>query len=853
MAERSLTYRGIAAFKAGNHEEARRFFTAAVQENPRNATAWLGLAACIDDPARKQFCLQKTLALDPQNAAAQRMLARLEAPVQVQPPPSAPASLPIPPAPPPPFASQQSDRPPELQLRDQLLESSPPAYEPAHPDAAPGPVAPRRPRLLIAAVLTLLGLILLGTVGWWLFTRYLQPRLAARAAAIPTQEGGLPALPGSTLPPSTSPGEDQPITANPNFQQLFRFGGGLLSDMALTPDGNTLVLATSLGIDLYALQEWSAGAAPPEALRSISTRMPVVSLALSPDGARIAAVLGSDPHGAQQIAIWNLTSGELLAQMDTSRRLDKESQLVYDPFDSRVTAVLFSPDGSQLIGRKSPLVYWNTADGSFLKSGPTGRANGHIIFAPDGNSYATCEDVEVILWNAASEQLIHSFPVGTGPLARGCGGLAFSPDGRRLLSANANGAVDLWDVASGQRVDLPDDISAMPGLAAAFSPDGASLVVGRTEYIALWQDNTAPAPLSTPVSEPPEKILFTADGEHMLTLGQGVLRLWKKSDLSLMATLPGHEDYRQAKLSPDGKMLAVALPEGGVRIRQVSNGAELASFGGAQTYRVLGFSPDNQQLAVLGNGLEFWKTGGGMASSLEIQGKFQALNPDWNSFLTLQDETLSLFTLPAGKPVWSQTLRGTVLHAAYTPGGSIAVTAAGEDYFLQPDDGRELYTLPSANAPGQIAVSPNRALLVTAQGLEGNVWQVANGELLASFPLDEENARFDFTNNSRYLAASTRTGLHLLNPSNGEETLFLKDCSCAVFSPNSSTLFCYDPARAALKLLPVYDQAGKIELGSEMLSPADLNEGVDQWFFLPGRQQLVILARDGTARLWQYP
>jgi WD40 repeat protein len=65
-------------------------------------------------------------------------------------------------------------------------------------------------------------------------------------------------------------------------------------------------------------------------------------------------------------------------------------------------------------------------------------------------------------------------------------GLAFSRDGRRLLSGNGSQEVILWDVEAGQRerVFTGHDGSVM---AAAFSPDGRHILSGGEDRIVhLW-------------------------------------------------------------------------------------------------------------------------------------------------------------------------------------------------------------------------------------------------------------------------------------------------------------------------------------------------------------------------------
>ena len=123
--------------RAGQKGQAQAILAPLVRQEPGNARAWYGLAACVDSVEKRKFCLEKALQIDPNNASAQREMAKLATagPPQAQPPVKT-----IPPAPRPGAAKPYS---PGSLSQPAVEAAGPPSSQPGEQPAAESLLGPR--------------------------------------------------------------------------------------------------------------------------------------------------------------------------------------------------------------------------------------------------------------------------------------------------------------------------------------------------------------------------------------------------------------------------------------------------------------------------------------------------------------------------------------------------------------------------------------------------------------------------------------------------------------------------------------------------------------------------------------
>ena len=192
--------------------------------------------------------------------------------------------------------------------------------------------------------------------------------------------------------------------------------------------------------------------------------------------------------------------------------------------------------------------------------------------------------------------------------------IAYSPDGKLLAAAGYNGAILLYDAATGtKRRRFQGDPHAIAAL--AFAPDSKTLASTGSRAIQIW-DIAAGKELrrfDAVVSQTEHftvPLVYSPDGKMLAFEGPDhSVRLVDANNGKESVRLKGHQrSIRYLAFSPDGKTLFSAAGEGynkdgRVRVWAVANGKELKTFalrGGGnnpQPGKPVAFSPDGKTLA----------------------------------------------------------------------------------------------------------------------------------------------------------------------------------------------------------------------------------------------------------------
>ena len=306
------------------------------------------------------------------------------------------------------------------------------------------------------------------------------------------------------------------------------------------------------------------------------------SFAFAPDGQTWAYADKSD----KTIGIHESRSGKEI------RRLEGHSQSAY--------TVAFSPDGRKLASTDGgTLRFWDTETGKLLPDEGKLGARYSLAYSPDGKLVACGSGVYDV---ATGEVRQYDRGPGAGRVGLGESDVLFSPDGKRVVSANHNcvqtwdgttlntlqadsghnrevfavsssadgsvvasasgewGVVRRWEATTG-KPSSPFQVDNGYVYAVTYSPDGRTLAVGTgNKDGTIWlleaetgkQLRTFVAPNSHVIS-----LTFSEDGKSLLSDHGEDNRLWDVEAGKVLRTFPGGTyDGSVFALAPDGRTVA---------------------------------------------------------------------------------------------------------------------------------------------------------------------------------------------------------------------------------------------------------------------------------------------------------
>ncbi len=298
-----------------------------------------------------------------------------------------------------------------------------------------------------------------------------------------------------------------------------------------------------------------------------------------------------------------------------------------------IKGIAFTPDGRQLVSASEDktIRVWDLASGKTVRTirgesaaGPAGKVYA-MALSPDGKwlaagGWLTSPDVQgsvIRLYEFASGKLVALLKGHKSEVL----GLAFSPDGSKLISGSGDSTAIIWDIPAPPRKLVPKLLYWLEEhkdfiYAVGFSPDGSRAVTGSYDHdLRLWR-----------VADGKEIAHMTGHGDMVFSLAvapdgtiasgdkSGEIRLWDSGSGAGASGRDGRflrilarqgMEVASLSFSPDGKLLLSGPGEGpggnDCHVYDVASGKEIVTYAGHDNVVIAtAFSPDGRWAATGG-------------------------------------------------------------------------------------------------------------------------------------------------------------------------------------------------------------------------------------------------------------
>ena len=315
-----------------------------------------------------------------------------------------------------------------------------------------------------------------------------------------------------------------------------------------------------------------------------------------------------------------------------------------------------------------------------------------VAFSPDGRHIVSgSEDQTIQVWDAQTGGQVGNPLQGHTKLVKS---VAFSPDGRHIVSCSWDQTIRVWDTQTGGQVGNPLQGHTDLVNSVAFSPDGRHIVSGSFDQtIRVWDAQTG-GQVDNPLQGHTfsvKSVAFSPDGRHIVSGSDDqTIRVWDAQTGGQVGNpLQGHTNWvNSVAFSPDGRHIVSGSSDQTIQVWDAQTGGQMGNplQGHTGSVNSVTFSPDGRHI-VSGSDdhtIRVWDAQTGHQVANPLQGHTLSVNsvafsPDGRYIVSgSSDHTIRVWDAQTGGQVGNplQGHTSSVNSVAFSPDGRHIVSGS---------------------------------------------------------------------------------------------------------------------------------------------------------------------------------
>lgn len=573
-----------------------------------------------------------------------------------------------------------------------------------------------------------------------------------------------------------------------------------------------------------------------------------------------------------EIAVTNLSpdskhfvfTGRYQSNVIYIRKTDEYSNLFSLGYHNKqITSLRFSHNGKLLASASEDktIKVWSIENKAFKQPEAQDSAIYQVQFSPNSKMIATQNSGQVQLWSQ-NGSLLSTY--------EGYSSLNFSPDSKIFATLITNNVVQLSTI-DGQDVFLRGQNGIISSI--NFSPDGKTIATTQGKTVKLWnRSNGSLLKTFTNHKKSVNSLTFSYDGKILASIGDDNQVSLYTSNGSFIKTLPGHtESVSNVTFSNDSQIIASQGDNNLVKLWK-PDGTFIKALAGhrSQVKEVL-FSEDDKIIASRGDsdGVKLWQRNGRLISTIDYPGvKNIAFSPDSSIIASSYDDnTVKIWSVEGRLITTFRKHNDTVNTINFSPDGR-TIASAGNDRKVQLwyTNGTLIKTLYGhTSGVNTVKFSPDGKYLVSVGednkvilwNREGKLIQTLNDgnqDVLNNYYLN--NNLISFSPNSKIITFLISTQNYNENFSNFTAKIWDTEGKKLKNLRNSSLIdldkvsISSDGKTLAFPL-PVYDwQLRKVDDGKIFATLKNFDFWSNTLSFSPDSKTIATLDKKNTIQLW---